>query len=532
MLCKSLLSLKTALVGLVLGLLLCGPAFSIRAFSSDDNLRVDGGLISGSTADGVRSYKGIPFAAPPVGDLRWKPPQPVVAWQGVRECNAFGPDCPQAPYPAGSMYYSAPRKQSEDCLYLNVWTTAKTGDKRPVMVWIHGGALTRGSGATRTYDGTAFARKGVVLVTVNYRLGPLGYLAHPELTAESPNHSSGNYGALDQIAALKWVQKNIATFGGDPGRVTIFGESAGSWSVNVLVATPLAKGLFHRAIGESGGQFGPGMYLKEDKNKLQSAEKIGASFAKAAGADSLKALRALPAEKIIDVFNNDTEGKKFRTGPNVDGWVLPDEIRNIFAQGKQNDVPVIVGSNANEMTTLTVPATWPKTVDEYHRRSEPLYGEAMKDFEGLYPVKSDADVVVAYLSSLRDVTFTLPMRTWARMTGTGRSKAWLYFFSHVPPNPNSKTLGAYHASEIAYVFNNLNRQNPLLTEVDSKLSELMSAYWVNFATTGNPNGSGLPKWAPYDRKSEPYMDFGDPVQLRNHLLKSQLDFLEQFQSKR
>src|SRR5499426_666533 len=279
-------------------------AFSGLALTANDTVRVDGGLISGSVVDGVRSYKGIPFAAPPVGELRWKAPQPVAGWEGVREVNDFGPDCPQAPYPQSSLYYSAPRKQSEDCLYLNVWTAAKAGEKRPVMVWIHGGALTRGSGATRAYDGTALAKKGVVLVTINYRLGPLGYLAHPELTAESAHHASGNYGVLDQIAALQWVKKNIAAFGGDANRVTIFGESAGSWSVNALVASPLAKGLFHRAIGQSGGSFGPGTYLKEDRNGLTSAEKIGAAFAKAAGADSIRALRSLPAEKIVEVFND------------------------------------------------------------------------------------------------------------------------------------------------------------------------------------------------------------------------------------
>ena len=501
------------------------------ASAADDSIKVDGGLISGVSADGVRSFKGIPFAAPPVGDLRWKAPQPVVPWQGVRQCDAFGPECPQAPYATGSMYYQPPQKQSEDCLYLNVWTSGKSGEKRPVMVWIHGGALTRGSGANRTYNGTSFAKKGVVLVTVNYRLGPLGYLAHPELTAESPQHSSGNYGVLDQIAALQWVQKNIGVFGGDPGNVTIFGESAGSWSVNVLVATPLAKGLFHRAIGESGGQFGPMAFLKEDRGRLAAAEKVGVAFAKAAGADSLKALRSVSADKIVDIFNNDTEGKKFRTSPNVDGWVLPDEIRNIFAQGKQNDVPVIVGSNANEMTTLTVPAAVPKTIEDYRKRIEPLYGEATRDFDALYPVKSEADVPAAYLGSLRDVTFTLPMRTWARMTGTGRSKAYLYFFSHVTPNPNSKYLGAYHASEIAYVFNNLNAQNTMLQELDHKLSDMMSAYWVNFAKTGDPNGKGLPRWIPYNASNEPYMDFGDVVQIRNHLLKEQLDFLEQFQKR-
>jgi len=507
-------------------------AVSGLASAPNNTVKVDGGLISGTTADGVRSFKGIPFAAPPVGELRWQAPRPVVAWDGVRQCDAFAPECPQAPYAAGSMYYSPPQKQSEDCLYLNVWTAAKPSDRRPVMVWIHGGALTRGSGSNRVYDGTAFAKKGVVLVTLNYRVGPLGYLAHPELTAESPQHSSGNYGVLDQIAALKWVQKNIAAFGGDPNRVTIFGESAGSWSVNTLVASPLAKGLFQRAIGESGGTFGPGTYLKEDRNAMPSAEKIGVAFARAAGADSIKALRAVPAEKIIDVFNNDPEGRKFRTQPNVDGWVLPDEIRNIFAKGKQNDVPVIVGSNANEMSTLTVPATVPKTIEDYRKRVEPQYGAMIKEFDAVYPVKTAEDVGAAYLGALRDVTFTLPMRTWARMTSTGRSKAYLYFFSHVTPNPNSKYLGAYHASEIAYVFNNLNRQNSALQEIDFKLADMMSTYWVNFATTGDPNGKGLPRWTPYSAETEPYLDFGDAVQLRNHLLKNQLDFLEQFQWRR
>lgn len=507
-------------------------AVSGLAYAPNDTIKVDGGLISGTAADGVRSFRGIPFAAPPVGELRWKAPRPVVRWAGVRQCDVFGPQCPQAPYPRTSMYYSPPQRQSEDCLYLNVWTAAKASDKRPVMVWIHGGALTRGSGANRVYDGTALAKKGVVLVTINYRVGPLGYLAHPELTAESPQHSSGNYGVLDQIAALKWVQRNIAGFGGDPNRVTIFGESAGSWSVNVLVASPVANGLFHRAIGESGGSFGPGTYLKEDRNALPSAEKVGAAFAKAAGADSIKALRALPAEKIIEVFNNDPEGKKFRTQPNVDGWVLPDEIRNIFAKGKQNDVPVILGSNANEMTTLTVPASVPKTIEDYRKRVNPQYRDVIKEFDALYPVKSDEDIAAAYLGSMRDIAFTLPMRTWARMTSTGRSKAYLYFFTRVPPNPNSKYLGAYHAAEIAYVFHNLNRQNALLQEIDFKLADVMSNYWVNFATTGDPNGKDLPRWTPYSEDTEPYLDLGDDVRLRNHLLKDQLDFLERVQKRR
>jgi len=518
---------KIASFTIVLIFVFCG-----LTSAASDTIRVEGGLISGVLADGVRSYKGIPFAAPPTGELRWKAPQPVVAWTGVRECNDFAPECPQAPYPAGSMYASAPQKQSEDCLYLNIWTAAKASEKRPVMVWIHGGALTRGSGANRVYDGTALAKKGVVLVTLNYRLGPLGYLAHPELTAESPHHSSGNYGVLDQIAALKWVQKNIAAFGGDTSRVTIFGESAGSWSVNVLVASPLAKGLFHRAIGESGATFNRASFLKEDKAGMTSAEKVGVAFAKAAKADSIKALRALPAEKIIEFFNNDSEGRKFRTQPNVDGWVLPDEIRNIFAERKHNDVPTLIGSNANEMTTLTTPAMVPKTLEDFRKRVATQYGEMVKEFDVAYPAKSDADVAGAFLDSLRDTTFTLGMRTWARMTIKGRSKAYLYFFSRVPPNPNSKYLGAYHAAEIAYVFNNLNKANTALQETDFKLAEQMSNYWVNFATTGDPNGKGLTKWTAYNLEQEPYMDFGNAIQSSNHLLKAQLDFLEQFQQRR
>jgi para-nitrobenzyl esterase len=509
----------------------------LLALPVNNTVKVDGGIISGTETDGVRSYKGIPYAAPPVGDLRWKAPQPVVAWQGVRDGSSFGAECPQAPYPSTSMYFTPPQKQSEDCLCLNVWTASKPGELRPVMVWIHGGALTRGSGSLAAYDGTALAKKGVVLVTINYRLGPLGYLAHPELTAESPRHSSGNYGLLDQIAALQWVRKNIAGFGGDPGKVTIFGESAGSWSVNALVATPLAKGLFQRAIGESGALFGPGVYLKEDKQNIVSAEKAGAAFVKAVSSsagsrDSIEGLRGVPAEKLIHAFDTDPEARKFQTQLIVDGWVLPDEIRNIFAQGKQSHVPVLVGSNANEMTSLMPPAMIPKTMQAYRKQVESQYGEVIKELDVAYPAKNDAEVANAYLGVVRDMIFTLPMRTWARMTATGGEKSWLYLFSHVPPNPNSKYLGAHHAGEIAYVFRNLVRENAGYQPADNALADMMSSYWVNFATTGDPNVKGLPVWTSYDRNSEPYMDFGDPVKVRNHFLKEQLDFLEKFQGRR
>ena len=386
------------------------------------------------------------------------------------------------------------------------------------MVWIHGGAWTRGSGSLPVYDGSALAKKGVVVVTTNYRLGLFGFMAHPELTAESPNHSSGNYAILDHVAALKWVQKNIAAFGGDPSRVTIFGESAGSWSVNVVQATPLAKGLFHRAIGESGGQFAR-------TARLADAEKGGVSLASAAGADSLKALRAVPAEKLNAI-------QSFRTGVNVDGWVLPDEVRAIFAQRKQNAVPVLIGSNANEWTTLSSPATFPNTMDDYRKRIDTQFPGFAKEIDAVYPVKTDADIAEAMLGIGRDATFTLEMRTWARMVTAGGRKAYLYQFTHVPPSPNAKTWGAYHAAEIPYVFGTLKNRSWPFTDTDFALSDTMSSYWTNFAVTGDPNGAGLPTWTPYDAAAEPYMDLGDTVQLRNHLLKSQLDALEASQQQR
>jgi para-nitrobenzyl esterase len=500
----------------VAALVMAASIFVRTAPDAATVVTVDGGQIRGTTADGVRVFKGIPFAAPPVGALRWKPPQPVAAWSGVKAADTFGAQCMQEPYPAGSPYASAPQPTSEDCLYLNVWASAadtpSKGDKRPVMVWIHGGGWTRGSGATPTYDGAVLAKKGVVVVTTNYRLGPFGFLAHPELAKESPERASGNYAILDHVAALKWVQKNIAAFGGDPSRVTIFGESAGSWSVNVLQATPLAKGLFHRAIGESGGQFA-GTATRAD------AERRGAGLATAVGARTLADLRAVPAEKLLTV---DT----FRTGVNVDGYVLSEDVRTIFARGRQNSAPVLVGSNANEMTTLSTVSTFPDNMLEFRRQMAVRFPGFLPQFDAAYPVKSEADIPAALLAVGRDQTFTVEMRTWARMVTAAGQKAFLYQFTHVPPSPNAKTWGAYHASEIPYVFGTLHNRNWTLTDTDRKLSDEMARYWSNFAIAGDPNGKGLPIWAPYDLESEAYLDLGDKVQVRHHLLKAQLDFLD------
>ncbi|HYM23138.1 MAG TPA: carboxylesterase family protein, partial [Vicinamibacterales bacterium] len=384
---------KRTILTAILAAIACG---SLLLSAASDVVNVDGGPVAGTAVDGVRVFKGIPFAAPPVGALRWKAPQPVVPWTGVRNADTFGPECMQTPYPEGSPYAAPPAPTSEDCLYLNVYSAARSGDRRPVMVWIHGGAWTRGSGSTPTYNGSALAKKGVVVVTVNYRLGVFGFLAHPELTAESAHHASGNYAILDHVAALEWVKRNIAGFGGNPANVTIFGESAGSWSVNVVQATPLAKGLFQRAIGESGGQFAR-------TATLATAEGAGVAFMKAAGVDSLKALRALPAEKIQST-------QFLRSAVNADGWVLPSDVRTIFAQKQHNAGTVLVGSNGNEWTTLSNPAQFPKTMADYRKRVEAQYGDAVKEYDAVYPVASDADIAKAMLGVGRDQTFTLEMR--------------------------------------------------------------------------------------------------------------------------
>jgi para-nitrobenzyl esterase len=473
---------------------------------------------------GVRTFKGIPYAAPPVGELRWRPPQPVVPWRATRDASSFGAECPQPQYPEGSVYVRPLRPHSEDCLFLNVWTTANAGDRRPVFVWIHGGALTRGSGSSDILDGRTLAMKGVVLVSFNYRLGALGYLAHPELSAESPHHASGNYGVLDQIAALQWVQRNIAAFGGDPAQVTVGGESAGAWSVCTLVASPLARGLFVRAIGSSGARFFGTPRLAEDRPGMPSAEGVGLALADALGVPSVKDLRALPVESLLDV-------RGFRTQETVDGWVVSDDIHHVFARREHNNVPVLVGSTANEMTSLIPSAQLPKTMDEYRSRIRARYQDLAADFDAAYNVRDERDIADAVLASGRDIIFSLQMRTWARMTTAAGSAAYLYLFSHEPPSPRRRELRAYHASDVPYVFGTLDVADPrrtgfAWTEADYRLSDQISSYWTNFARTGDPNGEGLPRWTPYEEASEPYLELRDPIRPGHHLFKRELDFQE------
>lgn len=502
------------------------------AHDAVDIVRIDGGLVSGTKDADVRVFRGIPYAAGPVGDLRWRPPQPVEPWEGVRDASAFGFSCVHVPYPPGT-FWTGPEwddraEQNEECLHLNLWTTAESADeRRPVMVWIHGGSLNHESGAVGAYGGANLARKGAVTVTINYRLGPFGYLAHPDLSRESPHGSSGNYGILDQIAALEWVQRNIAAFGGDPDRVTIFGESAGSWSVNFLVASPLAKGLFHRAIGQSGAGFGPMVHLSEDRPGRPAAEWTGEAFAEALGSEdapaSLAAMRAMSAPEILAKFE---EVPNARTGPSVDGWVFPDEIQTIFEQGRQNRVPVIVGSNADEGTMYA--ADPPATVDEFRQHAEQRYGDFAGDFLDAYPVTNDSDVRSTFVASVGDAWFTWQMRMWARLTATVGANAWLYHFTHVPPIAQRDVFGSHHGAEIIYVFGNFHLASFVPQAEDERLAETMSNYWVNFATNGDPNGPGLPQWPAYDLETEAYMELGDTIQSGTHLLEKECDFFERY----
>lgn len=496
-------------------------------------VQIDSGTISGAMDAGVRVFRGIPYAAPPTGDCRWKPPQPAEPWEGVRECTEWGFSCVHVPYPPESMWtgpeWDDPAEQDEDCLHLNVWTAAESADeKRPVMVWIHGGSLKHESGSVGAYGGANLARKGVVAVTINYRLGPFGYLAHPELTQESEHHSSGNYGVLDQIAALEWVQRNIAAFGGDPDRVTIFGESAGSWSVNFMVASPLARDLFHRAIGQSGAGFGPMVHLDRERSGRRSAEQTGMAFAGVLGSDdepaSLEAMRAVPAEEILAKFSEVPEAY---VGPNVDGWVFPEEIHTIFEQGRQNPVPVIVGSNADEGSMYVGPKA-PATIEDFRLFAQKRYGVFADDFLGAYPVGDDSEVRDAFVDSVGHAIFTWEMRKWASMTVTVGADAWLYHFTRVPPIAESDIYGSHHGAEIVYVIGNFHLASFTPEPEDEKLAETMSGYWVNFATTGNPNGPGLPEWPAYGVEKEAFMEFGDTIQPGEHLLERECDFFERY----
>lgn len=469
---------------------------------------VDGGKVLGTPTEdsSVVAFKGIPFAAPPVAALRWKPPQPVVAWEGTSKADSFGPDCPQLGHrsPADGSDEILPLGQSEDCLYLNVWTGAQSADeRRPVMVWIYGGGYRAGSTNLPAYDGEALARKGVIFVSIAYRVGVLGFLAHPELSAESPQHVSGNYGLQDQVAALDWVRRNIASFGGDPDRITIFGQSAGSMSTSYLASSPLATGKFHRLIGQTGAGFGMLAPLP-----IADAEKKGVTFAEGFGASTAADLRALDAGKLVAAAG-------YQSGtfqPINDGWFVPGDLAEIYRQRRQNDVAMMIGSNDHEAGED--PAM---TLARYRAELQTRYGADAEAIFALHPATNDAE---ARAASRRLNTITLgdvTMRKWAlAQTETGTAPVYTYRFTRNPPipraeypgGPDAASPGAWHGAEIVYALDNLDTRNWPWTAEDRALSELMSIYWVNFAATGNPNGPGLPDWPTLRDAPDKVMELG------------------------
>lgn len=473
----------------------------------------------------VAVFKGIPFAAPPTGQARWRPPQPAPAWSGERMADSFGPGCMQQPYPEGSFFYRPASITSEDCLYLNVWTAAEANAARPVMVWLHGGALTRGSGAIDTYDGAGLAQKDVVVVTANYRLGVFGYLAHPELIAESPDFSAGNYGILDQIQVLKWVQENIAAFGGDPNNVTVFGESAGAWSVHFLTASPLASGLFHKAIAQSGARLDMRVELDRQTSAGPSASAAGVRLAEQIGATGLADLRAMPARQLMDA----AMAANFRTDGIVDGWVIPEQPYAIFSEGRQNKVPVLVGFNSDEGTTLGAAANLPATTQAYEARLQAVYGDLADMMLEIYPA---GDIRNSTLASYRDSAFGWNMVTWANLTRHVDESAYLYYFTHHPPGPDSDGLGAYHASEIAYVFNNVHTLRNRASAMDYRLADIMSDYWVNFAHTGVPSAPGQPVWQSYSNAQRHYIEFDTEVSAQTDLTPENWAVLDRVMDRR
>lgn len=446
-------------------------------------VKVNEGLLQGTFENSLTVYKGIPFAAPPVGKLRWCPPQPAAKWDGVRLADKFDPEPMQGGNPVSG--------KSEDCLYLNVWTPAKSPDSKiPVLVWIYGGAFNAGGTAEWAYNGANLAKKNVVLVSIAYRVGQLGFLAHPELSAESPKRVSGNYGLLDMIAALKWIKQNIAAFGGDPGKVTIFGESAGGIAVSMLCASPLAKGLFRGAISESGGSFGPTRtttFPGENMKKLHDAEAAGEAYAKGAGYPSIDSLRKVDADKLPAV--------RGLAWPIVDGWVIPDDQYKLYEAGKYNDIPILVGYNSDEGASFSPP----KTTDGYIAAVKNRYGKFADELIKAYP-PGTGTVAKTARDLTRDAAFGWHTWSWATLQAKrGKSKVFYYYFDQHPEYPAGSPQAGYgspHAQEVAYVFGLLNASGAQ-AKADLDISDAMSTYWTNFAKYGDPNGAGKPEWPAY-----------------------------------
>lgn len=455
------------------------------------------GVLQGHIENGLTVYKGIPFAAPPVGNLRWKAPQPAAKWAGVRNADTFAPGPMQGINP--------PSGKSEDCLYLNVWSPAKSPkEKLPVLVWIYGGGFAFGYTSDPMYNGENLAKKGVVFVSIAYRVGQLGFLAHPALSKESPNHVSGNYGLLDMIAGLKWIRQNIAAMGGDPDKVTIFGESAGGIAVSMLCTSPLAKGLFRGAISESGGSFGPPRpttYPGENLKYLKDAEMAGETYVKTANVSSIDELRKVEADKLPG-------GRGVgMSWPIIDGYVIPGDQHTLYEAGKYNDVNILVGYNSDEGASFSPP----KTPEDYTAAVQQRYGKFADDLIKAYPAGTTRVAKTARDLS-RDAAFGWQTWSWATLQATtGKSKVFYYYFDQHPDYPDTSKKAGYgspHGQEVAYVFQHVNTADPNITKTDIEISDAMSTYWTNFAKYGDPNGDNVPAWPAFSNAKPVVMYFG------------------------
>ena len=482
-----------------------------------DTLHLESGLLTGMPGSdpAVQVYKGIPYAAPPVGALRWHAPQPPPPWEGVRKADTFAPGCIQqvaGSRPPWTEEFMHQGSISEDCLYLNVWTAEKdAGELRPVLVYIHGGGFSEGSGSVAVYDGEELAKKELVVVTVNYRLGVLGFLAHPGLTAESGDNASGNFGLLDQVAALQWVKQNIAAFGGDPNNVTIAGQSAGAIAVYLLTVAPPARSLFHRAIVQSGPGGLASFGLSSTRTlvrPLSEAEADGAEFAEIKGASSFQELRAMPISDLTAAPATDSPPMRF--GPVIDGYLIPDNVPAIYTQGTQHDVPMLMGFNADEPSAF--PGYGKATVEAFRETASDRYGASTEAFLMIYPADTDEEAGNAQKASQRDVAAVAVGRLAAERAHTAKTDAYLYYFERGIPWPERPEFGAFHTAEVPYFFNNLRMLDRPWEPLDRQLADMMSSYWANFATGGNPNGAGLPEWPAYDSQDIRFMRFGNPVE--------------------
>ena len=499
-----------------------------------DPISLDSGKVAGKLLDsGVRGYFGVPYAAAPTGALRWREPQPVKPWSGVYNADRFAPECIQILRPHNINHYFGEEATSEDCLYLNLWIppNARAESRLPVILWIYGGGLSIGSAGMANYSGERLAEKGIVFVSVGYRVGAFGFMSHPELTAESPYHASGNYGYLDQLAALRWIQRNIQLFGGDPGRVTIMGQSAGAGSAFSLQASAAAKGLFHRIVGMSGG----GLRFGVDLPTQQEAEASGLELEKALGVDSLEKLRNFPADRILAAqaeFQLGGTAGTVRFRPNLDSHFMPKQPRETFAAGEQNDVPLLIGFTRDESSNDLRAAT---NLSQFQAAAKKYFGERSAEFLRLYPA-TEADVAAVGAQAARDGGMATSMRSWAYgQMAKGRAPVYMYMYAHPHsyatgvsfPDLNPQLAGAYHSSEVPFFLLTLDAYNRIRptrawTEQDRLLAATMSDVLIAFASLGNPQTASvrLPR---FDAKREQLIEFGDPIKVIT-LNKSRMEF--------